>query len=81
MDIAVNDARRLKLHALLGVDSSPYLATNDGLAAHHVAFHFPAPRDQNLLRRAHRPVHRTFDLHDAVRRDVADDPHPRTDDR
>src|SRR2546422_3794521 len=81
MHVAMNDTRRLKLDSLLGVDRSAHVAADDGLAAHHVAFHFPAPCDQHLLRRADRPVHRALDLHDTVRRDVADDTHPRADDR
>src|SRR5712664_2674163 len=81
MHVAMNDTRRLQLDALLGIDRSAHFAADDGLAAHHIAVYFPAPRDQHLLRRTDRPVHRALDLHDAVRRDVADDTHPRADDR
>src|SRR6267143_6187398 len=54
MHVAVNDARRLKLDALLGVDGSAHFSADDGLTAHDIAFHFPSPCDQDLLRRAHR---------------------------
>src|SRR6267143_2631755 len=81
MHVAMNDACRLELDALFGVDRSTHFTANDGLTAHHVALHFPAPRNEHLLRRAHRSVYGAFDLHDAVRGDVADDPHPRADDR
>src|SRR5712691_4826045 len=52
MHVAVNDARRLKLDALLRIDGTAYVAANDGLTTHHIALHFPAPGDQHLLRRA-----------------------------
>src|SRR6266404_1700451 len=43
MHVAVNDARRLKLDALFRVYGAAHFAADDGLAAHHIAFHFPAP--------------------------------------
>src|SRR2546422_10759313 len=53
MHVAMNDTRRLKLDSLLGVDRSAHVAADDGLAAHHVAFHFPAPCDQHLRSEEH----------------------------
>src|SRR6266498_2454040 len=81
MHVAVHDTRGLELDALLGVDGSAHFAADDRFAAHHIAFHFPAPCDQDLLRRADRSVHGALDLHDAIGRDVAHDTHPRADDR
>src|SRR5438093_5982728 len=78
--VAVNDTRRLQLDPFLSVDRAAHLAANNRLTAHDVAFHFPAPRDKDLLCRPHRSVHRAFYLYDAVLRDVADDPPPRADD-
>ena len=57
MHVAVNDAGRLQLDAFFRVDRSAHLAANDGFTAHHVAFHFPAPSDEDLLRRAHGSAH------------------------
>src|SRR6267143_4671579 len=76
MHVAVHDTRRLQLDPFFSVDRAAHLAANDRLTAHDIAFHFPAPRDKDLLCRAHRSVHRAFYLYYAVRRDVADDPHP-----
>src|SRR5215510_5140779 len=81
MHVAVNDARRLQLDALLGVDGPLHVAADNGLTAHDVALHFPAPGDEDLFRRPDRAVHRAFDFYDAVCRDVSDHAHTGADDR
>jgi hypothetical protein len=80
MDVAVDHAGGLELDALLGVDRAPDFAADDGLAADDVAFHFPAPSDQHLLRCPDRAAHRAFYFYDAVGRDVAHHAHTGADD-
>src|ERR1043165_1725838 len=60
--VAMNDAGGLKLHPLFGVDRAAPFAADDRFAADDVAFHFPAPRDEDLLGGAHRPATRSLGL-------------------
>ena len=48
-NVTVDDAGRLQLDALLGVNGAAHLAPDDRFATDHVAFHFPAARDQNRV--------------------------------
>lgn len=78
--VTMNHARRLELDSLLGVDGTANLSADDRFAAHHVAFHFPAPRDQDLLGRADCAVDGPFNFYDAVGGNVAHYAHPGADD-
>src|SRR3989442_11618467 len=78
--ITVNHARWLQLDAFFGVDGAANFATDDRIATHDVAFHFPAPRNKHLLGRAHRAADGALDLHDPISGDIAHDAHPRADD-
>src|SRR6266480_97473 len=73
VDVAMHDAGRLQLDAFLRVDRAAHFATDDRLATDDVALDFPASRHEDLLGGPHGPADRSFDLHDAVGRDVADD--------
>src|SRR5919201_3494201 len=78
--VAMDDARRLQFHTLFGVDRTADLAADNCFATDDVAFHFPAPGDEDLFGGADGAADGAFDLDDAIRGDVAYDAHPRTDD-
>src|SRR6185437_52696 len=79
-DIAMDHAGSLELHALGGLDAAPDLAADDRFAGEDVPLDHAALGDEDLPAGVNGADDGALDLHDAVRRDIADDAHPGPDD-
>src|SRR5713226_847781 len=79
-EIAVHDAPRLNLDALLGADRAAHFTADDRFASDDVAFHIAPLPHEHLAPGADGAHDRAFYLHHALGRDVSHHAHSGADD-
>src|SRR5690606_10508036 len=80
-DLALDDAGRLELEAALGDDGAADPAADHGVLRHHIALHHAVLADPPRLSGADRALDGPLDPERSLGLTVADDAHPRPDDR